>query len=54
MKPLIVFGQIGFGIMFSVFSGAVAYSIAGKAAAAPGFVAGSMITNSNLLFVGFG
>lgn len=53
MQPMIIFGQIGFGAMFAVFSAAVAYSIAGKPAAMPGFIAGMMIVNPDLIFIGY-
>lgn len=53
MQPMIIFGQIGFGAMFAVFSAGVAYSISGKPAAMPGFIAGMMITNPDLIFIGY-
>lgn len=53
MQPMIAFGQVGFNLMFPVFSAAVAYSVAGKPGAAPGLIAGSMVTNSALIMTGF-
>lgn len=53
MQPMIIFGQVGFGAMFAVFSAGVAYSIAGKPAAMPAFIAGMMITNPDLIFIGY-
>ncbi len=53
MQPMIIFGQIGFGSMFAVFSAGVAYSMAGKPAAMPAFIAGMMITNPDLIFIGY-
>ncbi len=53
MDPMITFGKMGFACMFGVFSGATAYSIAGKPAVAPGVISGLMITNASLIFTGF-
>lgn len=53
MQPMIEFGQIGFALMYPVFSAAVSYSIASKPAAAPGLIAGWMITSSTLIMTGF-
>lgn len=53
MQPMIIFGQIGFGAMFAVFSAGVAYSMAGKPAAMPAFIAGMMIVNPDLIFIGY-
>lgn len=53
MQAMIIIGQAGFGVMFGVFSGAMAYSISGKPGAAVGFISGMLITNSSFIFVGF-
>ncbi len=53
MSALVIFGQVGFGLMFGVFSAAMAYSIGGKPAVSVGFISGMLITNSAFIFVGF-